>query len=327
MRIIDHPQVAEYTGAFPTFDAQFHWADLVNEKLTHIHAITTLPIQGVISEPVEIDFGIVAFQIHGRVVLIDVACQGVTLFSVTPKLLTDPDGITRVDNKVWIDPAKIPYSGKLHLNFRVRTTFINASEALADNLNIPVFIDNGKPDLSAVDGWYVTHNGRAQAGPPNTPSYMNVFYTSPIPVAPINSPFTVSAKFQRAKGSFSPWETLAAYDPDLHADPPNPGSVIFNDVENTGFASKSVTIDPSTLTPGPHKLMLMATTDNGGLTPFQANPGVTFLNIVNPKPPEKLYNVFIDSGDVIPGLNRDRVVATVDSYIDTAQTINIAKVD
>lgn len=125
------------------------------------------------------------------------------------------------------------------------------------SINFQTYVENGKSRANVTrrpyprfKGWY-TGAGYCEAS----------MTTVPLPDASLTAPWTPTI-WQAWDGSAEDLRVsrhVVTLDPDAHADPPVPGTVL---AQGDGERIAPVTVDPATLAPGPHKLVARTECDD-----------------------------------------------------------------
>ena len=166
------------------------------------------------------------------------------------------------------------HSGLQEVHLRAFVPEPNGNEMRA-SLNWQTNIQNGKSRSDAArypflrgKGWY-THSGYCEA------SVRSV----PIPDAPVSGVWSPAVGLTtHPNGSLPATHSFISIDPDFHADPPNPGTVLWDSAGPYGrasFGSAPIAIDTRTLANGVHKLHLRTSCRDNKLG--STNSGVTVV--------------------------------------------------
>ncbi|MFF2344771.1 hypothetical protein [Pseudarthrobacter sp. NPDC058119] len=169
------------------------------------------------------------------------------------------------------------HSGLQEVHLRAFVPEPSGNEMRA-SLNWQTDIQNGKSRSDAArypflrgKGWY-THSGYCEA------SVRSV----PIPDGPVSGVWTPAVGLTtHPNGSLPVTHSFISLDPDFHADPPNPGIVLWDSAAPYGgrsFGSAPLAIDTRTLANGVHKLHLRSSCRDNKLG--STNSGVTVVPFV-----------------------------------------------
>ena len=166
------------------------------------------------------------------------------------------------------------HSGLQEVHLRAFVPEPDGNEMRA-SLNWQTDIQNGKSKSDTTrypflrgKGWY-THSGYCEA------SVRSV----PIPDAPVSGVWTPTVALStHPNDSLPATHSFISIDPDFHADPPNPGTVLWDSAGPYGrgtFGSAPIAIDTRTLSNGVHKLHLRTSCRDNKLG--STNSGVTVV--------------------------------------------------
>lgn len=166
------------------------------------------------------------------------------------------------------------HSGLQEVRFRGFVPFSGTSTEMRTNLNFQTYIQNGKSTANVTrqpylrgKGWY-THALYCESD----------FRTLPLPDGSVSGTWTptVGQVTHSSDASLPVTHSFQSIDPDFHAIPPNPGTVL-RDAAGP-FGPTGVAIDTTTLTNGTHKLYLKADCRDDSL--LSTNSGVLVVSFV-----------------------------------------------
>jgi hypothetical protein len=160
------------------------------------------------------------------------------------------------------------HSGLQEVRFRGFVPFSANSTEMRTNLNFQVYIQNGKSVSNVTRQPYLRSKGW----------YTHALYCEsdvrsvPLPDAAVSGTWTptVGQVTHSSDASLPVTHSFQSIDPDFHAVPPNPGTVLRDSAG--GFGPAGVPINTTTLTNGTHKLYLKADCRDDSL--LSTNSGV-----------------------------------------------------
>lgn len=246
---------AGYPQARQFVDAQSWWTqtpDRAGSDFGHAHLGACIPERQTISAPTKLDVRLVLHDNPGRFNSGSLVLKGTdyetTVQKFTASGFTCPAGTCPRWFTLPLDPAQFRHSGLQEVRFRGYVDEPDGNR-MAVSLNWQLYVSNGKSRADVTrrpylrgKGWY-TGAGYCEAS----------LASLPLPDAPISAPWNAVA--------FSAWHGesddlpvthhTARLDADFHAG--IPGTVL---VDGAGPWYGALTIDPSALAPGIHKLLV-----------------------------------------------------------------------
>jgi hypothetical protein len=186
------------------------------------------------------------------------------------------------------DTTKVPTDGVEGMKARMRIAEPDG-HTMRPSLRFPARLANGgRPvkDSSRSSlfgyGWYGSSNDNNVG-----PKYAYARFLSPVPTAPLSGKWTFNVSFEGDEAHISDNVTryFVSIDPAFHATPPYEGKVVYAGSTSCtpfgigcdGPSNQPITVDTSTLAPGPHKLFLRTDEDD---STGSTNSGVLVIPFV-----------------------------------------------
>ena len=329
----EHPQLTQYDSPVDwlTVDQQAWWrhppspADIGTlNNVQHVHMACKTPVYGVIDAPVEFDCTVVMFHFDGHIRKIDARGDPGSPFTlVRAGSVVNPSGINNFNNQVPLedrtgdphglvsleltyvmDPSHFKNGGAQVAMFKPWGRFTDHNGIARDitpTLRLPFYVVNGQAEEPAGSGWAISVNAYMTGQPPTSGrepfDYSIVKQITPPPLLSLSAPYTISAIWNphpKAIDSPAPFEASVRYDPGFHTG--NEGAVQWSVYGDSGL-SHSHTLDPATLTPGPHKFMMRSMIERAT---GELQASVTVFNFVvdggvPPPPPSPQFTVMLNT--------------------------------
>ena len=278
----DRISCAGYPEARVYVSSQAWWTRFPGQTGTdfgHVHQEACIPERQTMSSDFDIDLRLIMHDNPGTYSSFDLVTKGVgyetTVQRFTVPGFTCPMGTCERWLHFTVHMAEFQESGLQEVRFR---TFVNTPDGnkMHASTNWQVYINNGRPmsDVSRFPflrnkGWY---------GDNPLAGYCEAGLLPPIPNAPISGIWmpTVRIVTHSTDASFPVTSHTVALDPDFHAEPPIPGTVLR---QGAGGFEGPVVINTTKLANGTHKLHLRADCDAGNST--NSGVGVIFFRVQN----------------------------------------------
>lgn len=282
----DRITCAGYPEARVYVSSQAWWTKFPGQTGTdfgHVHQEACIPERQTMSSDFDIDLRLVMHDNPGTYGSFDLVTKGVgyetTVQSFTVPGFTCPVGTCERWLHFTVHMSEFQESGLQEVRFR---TFVNTPDGnkMHASTNWQVYINNGRPmsDVSRFPflrnkGWY---------GDNPLAGYCEAGLLPPIPNAPISGIWmpTVRIVTHSTDASFPVTSHTVTLDPDFHAEPPMPGTVLR---QGAGGFEGPVVINTTKLANGTHKLHLRADCDAGNST--NSGVGVIFFRVQNGSTP------------------------------------------
>jgi hypothetical protein len=284
----DRITCAGYPEARVYVSSQAWWTRFPGQTGTdfgHVHQEACIPERQTMSTDFDIDLRLIMHDNPGTYSSFDLVTKGVgyetTVQRFTVSGFTCPIGTCERWLHFTVHMSEFQESGLQEVRFR---TFVDTPDGnrMHASTNWQLYINNGRPrnDVSRFPflrnkGWYGDNPlaGYCEAGLTSTP----------IPKSPVSGTWTPSVRIvtHSTDASFPVTNHTVTLDPDFHAEPPMPGTVL---KQGAGEFEGPVAIDTTKLANGTHKLHLRAdcragnSTNSGvGVISFQVQNGSTPL--------------------------------------------------
>jgi hypothetical protein len=218
----------------------------------HIHLSTCFPLDQTLSGVVPLDMLVQLHMNPGVLTKVDLSVFGNSLDANQVAALpnfTCPTAHCNLWYHLDYDTTRIPVDGYLEFRFHARVTSPDGTvgftstgwqATIANGQGRPVRNYRTPPHIEAR-GWYTGTD------------YENARITSNLPTGPVSGLWTFNVKLAKGSGGSTPTHVLVTVDPRFHDVPVYRGRVIFEqDAAYTG----PITIDTTTLSDGPHRLLL-----------------------------------------------------------------------
>lgn len=218
----------------------------------HLHLGACIPEREIVTRPQRLDVRVVMHQNPGRLKYVSLVVKGRDYEQTVAKRrlgnFTCHSGTCARWTRFRLRPDRFRRSGLQEVRFRAFVEEPDGNE-MHTSINWQVRIRNGRPRSPVTrrpylrgKGWY-TGAGYCEA------AYRSV----PLPDAPLRAPWnpTLAMVWDGDDDDLPVTRSTAQLDPDLHAGVPG---AILRDVEGPWIGQQPV--DPRTLAPGGHKLML-----------------------------------------------------------------------
>lgn len=283
-------------------EAQDWWTtpgEMVEGMSQHIHVSTCFPMDQTLSGTVPFDLHVQLHMNPGVLTKVSgyVFGNGVSLeqIAATPNY-TCPTDQCDLWYHLDYDTTRVPVDGSLEFRFHAKVTSPDGTEGytstgwqatLANGGGRPVRAPYRTPPFIEARGWYTGTD------------YENARITSPLPSGPVSGLWTFNVNLAKGSGGTPVTNCLITLDPKFHAEPVQRGRVVF---EHNGAYKGAVTIDTTTLSDGPHRLLLrtdstiasgtgsgvlvvMFSVDNGGVAGAAMRLGSAVLETTRPMLP------------------------------------------
>lgn len=274
----DEPNGGVYDERRQFIDAQSWWVPTPGQNGTdhgHIHVGACIPEGETISGPFKLNIRMVLHspgvqKVYGtgtaNVPYMSIVLKDDSIEKSAYKLheagwtCSTPGTCTRWRSQT-VDPSSFTTDGRKEIRFRFFSDVKDgtAEARMTASLNWQFVLD--RPSVSSVDSYdrqpYL--RGKSWYSNPGTKSsggYCEAdFLSVPIPDGPLSGVWTPNAKMVWHGGSDDPTIATreARLDPDFHAGPPNPGTLLMS---GAGEFNGGLSIDTRTLANGSHKLFL-----------------------------------------------------------------------
>lgn len=249
----------------------------------HVHQEACIPERQTMSSDFDIDLRLIMHDNPGTYSSFDLVTKGVGYETTVQRFAVPGFTCPMATCERWlhftVHMSEFQESGLQEVRFR---TFVNTPDGnkMHASTNWQLYIDNGRPmtDVSRFPflrnkGWY---------GDNPLAGYCEAGLLPPIPNAPISGIWmpTVRIVTHSTDASFPVTSHTVALDPDFHAEPPIPGTVL---KQGAGGFEGPVVINTTKLANGTHKLHLRADCDAGNST--NSGVGVIFFRVQNGSTP------------------------------------------
>lgn len=278
-------------------DSQSWWkADVPGASdFGHVHHGACLPERQHLSSDFDIDLRLIMHDNPGQYADFDLVTKGVGYETVVQSFqvpgFTCPVGTCERWLRFTVHMADFQESGLQEMRFR---TFVDTPDGnrMHASTNWQLYVHNGRPEHNVSRFPFLRNKGWYGDNP--LAGYCEAGFTTPLPMAAISGTWTPSVRLvtHSTDASFPVTQHTVTIDPDFHADPPIPGTVI---KQGTGSFEGPVSIDTTQLSNGTHKLHLRSDCDAGNST--NSGVGVIFFRVQNACP-DLNGTGYVDTGDL-----------------------------
>lgn len=315
------------------------WYETPSFETAHVHQEACYPERRTMTADFTLDVRLIMHDNAGTYSNLDLVTKGVGYEDTIPDRFTTPHFTCPVGTcerwvTVSVRMSDFRESGLQEVRLR---TFVNdfpddpvtsvdesnCDKCMHASTNFQLYIQNGRPQANVTRFPFLRNKGlwNDPGSAPDDFGYCEAGFTDPLPIVPLSGIWQPHVRLvtHSSDASFPVTQHTVTLDPDFHASPPLPGTVIR---QGSGGYEGPVSIDTRTLSNGVHKLHLRSDCTAGDST--NSGVGVISFRVQNAVscPTDLTGDGFTDSADIVIltglfGTQNAQYDLTGDGWIDT----------
>ena len=312
------------------------WYETPSFETAHVHSESCLPERRTMTADFILDVRLIMHDNPGTYSNLDLVTKGVGYEDTIPDRFTTPHFSCLVGTcerwvTVLVRMSDFQESGLQEVRLR---TFVNdfpddpltsadesnCGKCMHASTNFQIYVENGAPRNNVTRFPFLRNKGlwNDPGSAPDDFGYCEAGFTQPLPMDPLSGTWTPAVRLvtHSSDASFPVTQHTVTLDPDFHANPPNPGTVI---KQGSGGYEGSLTIDTRLVNNGVHRLHMRSDCASGDAV--NSGVGVIHFKVAN-CPTDFNGDGFTDTGDIglltgAFGTTDARYDLTGNGYVDT----------